>query len=183
MRTRTGELTLHAKEVSGQPGLTFLTKAMVALPDKYHGLEDTELRYRQRYVDLFMNTGHMPKEAEGEAAEEVLNVRETFVKRAAILRAIRRFFDDRGLPRSRNPYAPHHRRRAAARPFKTHHNALDIPLSLRIAPELFLKRLVVGGLDRVYEINRNFRNEGVSTRHNPEFTMLEFYQAYANYMT
>ena len=233
MRTRTGELTLHAHEVGGQPplggpALTFLAKAMLALPDKYHGLEDTELRYRQRYVDLFMNTGHTPKTAqpapdrvitlkkpslkdsqtlhgtqsfdiaasaaeptaevgdltgatEDEVEPEILNVRETFVKRAAILRAIRRFFDERGFLEVETPMLHTIAGGAAARPFKTHHNALDIPLSLRIAPELFLKRLVVGGLDRVYEINRNFRNEGVSTRHNPEFTMLEFYQAYANY--
>ncbi len=203
MRTRTGELTLHAKEVGGQPALTFLAKAMLALPDKYHGLEDTELRYRQRYVDLFMNTGHGPKSglvgapptlandetvgedgAPGSSApseEAPLNVRETFVKRAAILRAIRKFFDERGFLEVETPMLHTVAGGAAARPFKTHHNALDIPLSLRIAPELFLKRLVVGGLDRVYEINRNFRNEGVSTRHNPEFTMLEFYQAYANY--
>ncbi len=204
MRTRTGELTLHAKEVGGQPALTFLAKAMLALPDKYHGLEDTELRYRQRYVDLFMNTGHGPKSglvaashtlANGETVgeggapgsgvraeeEAALNVRETFVKRAAILRAIRRFFDERGFLEVETPMLHTVAGGAAARPFKTHHNALDIPLSLRIAPELFLKRLVVGGLDRVYEINRNFRNEGVSTKHNPEFTMLEFYQAYANY--
>ena len=175
MRTRTGELTVHVRT------LTFLTKAMLALPDKYHGLEDTELRYRQRYVDLFMNTGHGVKPAEGKAAEESLNVRETFVKRAAVLRALRKFFDSRGYLEVETPMLHTIAGGAAARPFKTHHNALDIPLSLRIAPELYLKRLVVGGMDRVYEINRNFRNEGVSTRHNPEFTMLEFYQAYANY--
>ncbi|MCU1321330.1 MAG: lysyl-tRNA synthetase [Acidobacteriaceae bacterium] len=193
-RTRTNELTVHVTE------LTFLTKAMLALPDKYHGLEDTELRYRQRYVDLFMNTGHAPKTTlepgaprpavgdVGEAAplspepeEAPINVREVFVKRAAILRALRTFFDSRGYLEVETPMLHTIAGGAAARPFKTHHNALDIPLSLRIAPELYLKRLVVGGLDRVYEINRNFRNEGVSTRHNPEFTMLEFYQAYANY--
>ena len=176
-RTRTGELTVHVTK------LTFLAKAMLALPDKYHGLEDTELRYRQRYVDLFMNTGQGTKAAEGAAsdAEESINVRETFVKRAAVLRALRKFFDDRGYLEVETPMLHTIAGGAAARPFKTHHNALDIPLSLRIAPELYLKRLVVGGLDRVYEINRNFRNEGVSTRHNPEFTMLEFYQAYANY--
>jgi lysyl-tRNA synthetase class 2 len=213
MRTRTGELTVHVSPVSlagheGQPAITFLTKAMLALPDKYHGLEDTELRYRQRYVDLFMNTGqtfkqvtHAPaaadtSEAPGPVAttagaalqtstetpdEAPINVRSVFVKRAAILRAIRRFFDERDYLEVETPMLHTIAGGAAARPFKTHHNALDIPLSLRIAPELYLKRLVVGGLDRVYEINRNFRNEGVSTRHNPEFTMLEFYQAYANY--
>jgi lysyl-tRNA synthetase class 2 len=158
-RTRTGELTVHVTS------LTFLAKAMLALPDKFHGLEDTELRYRQRYVDLFANP----------------DVREVFVKRAAVLRAMRNFFDARGYLEVETPMLHTIAGGAAARPFKTHHNALDIPLSLRIAPELYLKRLVVGGLDRVYEINRNFRNEGVSTQHNPEFTMLEFYQAYANY--
>ncbi len=159
MRTRTGELTLKVQTIE------FLTKAMLALPDKWSGLEDVEIRYRQRYVDLFTNP----------------EVRETFVKRAAILRAVRSFFDARGYLEVETPMLHTIAGGAAARPFATHHNALDIPLSLRIAPELYLKRLVVGGLDRVYEINRNFRNEGVSTQHNPEFTMLEFYQAYANY--
>jgi lysyl-tRNA synthetase, class II len=158
-RTRTGELTVHVDTI------TFLTKSMIALPEKYHGLADVELRYRQRYVDLFMNT----------------DVRAVFVKRAQILRAIRRFFDERGYMEVETPMMQSIAGGAMARPFTTHHNALDIPLFLRIAPELYLKRLVVGGLDRVYEINRNFRNEGVSTQHNPEFTMLEFYQAYANY--
>jgi lysyl-tRNA synthetase class 2 len=159
MRTRTGELTVHVKE------LAFLTKAMLALPDKFHGLEDTELRYRQRYLDLFVNP----------------EVRDVFVKRAAVLRAMRKFFDDRGYLEVETPMMHTIAGGAAARPFVTHHNALDIDLKLRIAPELYLKRLVVGGFDRVYEINRNFRNEGISTQHNPEFTMLEFYQAYANY--
>jgi lysyl-tRNA synthetase class 2 len=158
-RTRTGELTIHVDT------LTFLTKAMLPLPEKYHGLADVELRYRQRYVDLFMNA----------------DVRQVFVKRAAVLRALRKFFDDRGYLEVETPMMQSIAGGAAARPFTTHHNALDIDLYLRIAPELYLKRLVVGGLDRVYEINRNFRNEGVSTQHNPEFTMLEFYQAYANY--
>jgi lysyl-tRNA synthetase, class II len=138
---------------------------MLALPEKFHGLADVELRYRQRYVDLFTN----------------LDSREVFVKRAKTLRAMRRFFDERGYLEVETPMMQQIAGGAAARPFKTHHNALDQDLFLRIAPELYLKRLVVGGMDRVYEINRNFRNEGVSTQHNPEFTMLEFYQAYANY--
>jgi lysyl-tRNA synthetase class 2 len=158
-RTRTGELTVHVET------LTFLSKAMLALPEKYHGLADVELRYRQRYVDLFAN----------------LDAREVFVKRAKVLRALRTFFDSRGYLEVETPMMQPIAGGAAARPFETHHNALDMDLYLRIAPELYLKRLVVGGLDRVYEINRNFRNEGVSTQHNPEFTMLEFYQAYANY--
>ncbi|MGA3032014.1 MAG: lysine--tRNA ligase [Terracidiphilus sp.] len=158
-RTRTGELTVHVET------LTFLAKAMLAMPEKYHGLADVELRYRQRYVDLFAN----------------LDSREVFVKRAKVLRALRRFFDSRGYLEVETPMMQQIAGGAAARPFTTHHNALDMDLYLRIAPELYLKRLVVGGLDRVYEINRNFRNEGVSTQHNPEFTMLEFYQAYANY--
>jgi lysyl-tRNA synthetase class 2 len=158
-RTRTGELTIHVEK------LTFLAKAMLALPEKFHGLADVELRYRQRYVDLFAN----------------LDSREVFVKRARVLRALRMFFDSRGYLEVETPMMQQVAGGAAARPFTTHHNALDLDLFLRIAPELYLKRLVVGGLDRVYEINRNFRNEGVSTQHNPEFTMLEFYQAYANY--
>jgi len=158
-RTRTGELTIHVET------LTFLAKAMLALPEKFHGLADVELRYRQRYVDLFTN----------------LDAREVFVKRAKTLQALRKFFDSRGYIEVETPMMQQIAGGAAARPFVTHHNTMDMDLFLRIAPELYLKRLVVGGFDRVYEINRNFRNEGVSTQHNPEFTMLEFYQAYANY--
>ena len=194
--TKTGETTLHVTR------LTFLAKSMLALPDKYHGLEDVELRYRQRYVDLFMNTGQSAKQAEHGPAPMVANdpdaasaeaqldphvteappnVREVFVKRALVLRALRNYFDSRGYLEVETPMMVSLAGGAAARPFVTHHNALDMELFLRIAPELYLKRLVVGGMDRVYEINRNFRNEGISTQHNPEFTMLEFYQAYANY--
>jgi len=170
MRTRTGELTLHAAPIKlahheSQPAITFLSKAMLALPDKYHGLEDIEIRYRQRYADLFTNP----------------EVRDVFVKRAHILRSVRHFFDSHGYLEVETPMLHTIAGGATARTFTTHHNAEDMELTLRIAPELHLKRLVVGGLDRVYEINRNFRNEGIDRTHNPEFTMLEFYQAYANY--
>ncbi|MBV8207166.1 MAG: lysine--tRNA ligase [Acidobacteria bacterium] len=158
-RTRTGELSVHADD------LTILTKALLPLPEKWHGLTDVELRYRQRYVDLFMNP----------------EVREVFVKRSRVVQAFRRFLDGRGYVEVETPMLQPLYGGATARPFITHHNTLDIDLYLRIAPELYLKRLVVGGLERVYEINRNFRNEGISTQHNPEFTMLEFYQAYADY--
>jgi lysyl-tRNA synthetase class 2 len=201
-RTRTNELTVQVAK------LTFLAKAMLPLPDKYSGLGDIELRYRRRYLDLFTDTGDFaeitpaptggeggfsplspaigsgalaPEGATAAPTQTRLPAREVFTKRAHILRSIRNFFDTRGYLEVETPMLHTVAGGAAARPFNTHHNALDIPLSLRIAPELYLKRLVVGGLDRVYEINRNFRNEGVSTQHNPEFTMLEFYQAYANY--
>ena len=158
-RTRTGELTIQAQE------LTLLAKALRPLPDKWHGLSDVEVRYRQRYVDLLANEP----------------VAELFRRRARIIGEIRRFFDARGYLEVETPMMHPIPGGAAARPFTTHHNALDLSLYLRIAPELHLKRCVVGGLDRVYEINRNFRNEGVDTQHNPEFTMVEFYQAYADY--
>jgi len=158
-RTRTGELSVHVEEI------TFLSKDLLPLPDKWHGLADVELRYRQRYVDLFMNP----------------EVRKVFLKRSQLVQSLRSFLDEHGFIEVETPMMQPIAGGAVARPFVTHHNTLDMDLYLRIAPELYLKRLTVGGLDRVYEINRNFRNEGISTRHNPEFTMLEFYQAYANY--
>jgi lysyl-tRNA synthetase, class II len=158
-RTRTGELTLAVK------AWTLLAKAVRPLPEKWHGLRDVETRYRQRYVDLAVNP----------------EVREIFRLRSRLVQALRAFFDTRGFLEVETPMMQPIPGGAVARPFVTHHNALDMDLFLRIAPELYLKRLLVGGLERVYEINRNFRNEGVSTQHNPEFTMLEFYQAYADY--
>jgi len=158
-RTRTGELTVAVKQSE------LLTKSLRPLPEKWHGLKDVETRYRRRYVDLTVNP----------------EVRETFLMRSRLVAALRAFFDARGFIEVETPMMQPIPGGAAAKPFTTHHNALDMTLYLRIAPELYLKRLVVGGLDRVYEINRNFRNEGVSTQHNPEFTMLEFYQAYADY--
>jgi lysyl-tRNA synthetase class 2 len=158
-RTRTNELSVHVDEI------TFLAKDLLPLPEKWHGLSDVELRYRQRYVDLIVNP----------------EVREVFVKRSKVLAAFRKFLDSRGFIEVETPMMQPLYGGAAARPFTTHHNTLDLDLYLRIAPELYLKRLTVGGLDRVYEINRNFRNEGISTQHNPEFTMLEFYWAYADY--
>jgi lysyl-tRNA synthetase class 2 len=158
-RTRTGELSVHVEE------LTFLSKDLLPLPEKWHGLTDVELRYRQRYVDLFMNP----------------EVREVFLKRTKMIQSFRRTFDMHGFIEVETPMMQPIAGGAVARPFITHHNTLDMDLYLRIAPELYLKRLVVGGLDRVYEINRNFRNEGLGWRWNPEFTMLEAYQAYTNY--
>ena len=158
-RTKTNELSIWVEE------LTFLAKALLPLPEKWHGLTDVELRYRQRYLDLIAND----------------KSRHTFVARAKIIQELRRFFDERGYIEVETPMMHPIPGGAAARPFVTHHNTLDIDLYLRIAPELYLKRLTVGGFDRVYEINRTFRNEGISTHHNPEFTMLEFYEAYSNY--
>jgi lysyl-tRNA synthetase class 2 len=158
-RTKTGELSVRAERI------TLLAKSLRPLPDKWHGIADTELRYRRRYVDLIVN-------------EES---RRVFEMRSAIVRYLRAFLDSRGFLEVETPMLHPIPGGAAARPFKTHHNALDVDMFLRIAPELYLKRLTVGGFERVYEINRNFRNEGVSTQHNPEFTMLELYQAYADY--
>jgi lysyl-tRNA synthetase class 2 len=158
-RTRTGELTVAVK------AFTILSKSLRPLPEKWHGLRDVETRYRQRYVDLVVNP----------------EVREIFVLRSRLVKALREFLDGRGFLEVETPMMQPIPGGAVARPFVTHHNALDLDLYLRIAPELYLKRLLVGGFDRVYEINRSFRNEGVSTQHNPEFTMVEFYQAYADY--
>ena len=157
--TRTGELTVQAERYR------ILTKSLRPLPEKWHGLSDVETRYRQRYVDLIVNDG----------------VREVFRKRSQIISFLRNFLTSRDFLEVETPMMQPVAGGAAARPFVTHHNALDMDLFLRIAPELYLKRLLVGGIERVFEINRNFRNEGISTQHNPEFTMLEFYQAYATY--
>ena len=158
-RTRTGELSIRVDR------LVLLTKSLRPLPDKWHGIADTEMRYRRRYVDLIMNE----------------DSRRVFEMRSRVVRYLRAFLDARGFLEVETPMLHPIPGGAAARPFKTHHNALDVDMYLRIAPELYLKRLTVGGFERVYEINRNFRNEGVSTKHNPEFTMLELYQAYADY--
>jgi lysyl-tRNA synthetase class 2 len=158
-RTRTGELTILATE------FTFLTKSLLPLPEKWHGLTDVEIRYRRRYIDLVVNP----------------EVRDVFVKRSQIVRELRAFLDRHGYVEVETPILQPIPGGALARPFKTHHNALDMPLYLRVAPELYLKRLVVGGLNRVYDLNRSFRNEGISYKHSPEYTMLEFYQAYSNY--
>ena len=158
-KTKTGELSVKVDDIR------LLTKSLLPLPEKFHGLTDQEIRYRQRYLDLMMNE----------------QTRSIFRRRSRIIDFIRRFFIERDYLEVETPMMQVIPGGAVARPFATHHNALDMQLYLRVAPELFLKRLVVGGLERVFEINRNFRNEGVSTRHNPEFTMLEFYQAYADY--
>ena len=158
-RTKTGEFTLAVTD------FVLLTKSLLPLPEKFHGLTDVETRYRQRYLDLMVNP----------------QVREVFIRRAAIISLMRQFFEARGFLEVETPMMQPIPGGATARPFVTHHQALDMTLYLRIAPELYLKRLVIGGFDRVFEINRNFRNEGLSIQHNPEFTMLEFYQAYATY--
>ena len=157
--THTEELTLRVKSIA------LLTKNVRSLPEKYHGLTDVEIRYRKRYVDLIMNP----------------EVRETFIKRTKIVKAIRKYLDDRGFLEVETPIMHPILGGAAAKPFITHHNTLNIDLYLRIAPELYLKKLIVGGFERVYDLNRNFRNEGISTRHNPEFTMVELYQAHADF--
>ncbi|MBI5417163.1 lysine--tRNA ligase [Candidatus Poribacteria bacterium] len=158
-KTKTGELTVYVNSV------TLLTKSLHPLPEKWHGLKDKEIRYRQRYVDLIVNP----------------EIRQTFITRSKIVQQIRKFLDERNFLEVETPMMQPIPGGAKARPFVTHHNALDIDVYLRIAPELYLKRLIVGGMERVYEINRNFRNEGLSIIHNPEFTMLELYQAYADY--
>lgn len=167
--TKTGELSVHVTS------LKFLAKALLPMPDKYHGVTDKELRYRQRYVDLIAS-GAVHERQPGE-----LTSREVFERRAQIIREIRRYFDERGYVEVETPMLSPLATGAAARPFITHHNALDIDLYARIAPELYLKRLIVGGFEKVYEINRNFRNEGLSYKHNPEFTMLEWYQTYSDF--
>ena len=165
--TRTGELSVHVQK------LQFLSKALLPLPDKMHGIHDPEIRQRQRYADLI--AGSLKLEQDG-----ALTPREVFERRAAAVKEMRRILEDHGYIEVETPMLTPLATGAAARPFKTHHNALDIDLYARIAPELYLKRLLVGGFEKVYELNRNFRNEGISTRHNPEFTMLEFYWAYAD---
>jgi lysyl-tRNA synthetase class 2 len=166
--TKTGELSVHAEK------LQFLAKALLPMPDKMHGIHDAEIRQRQRYADLIAGSLKLERE------ENDLTPREVFELRSKIVREIRRFLDEHGYIEVETPMLTSKATGALAKPFKTHHNALDIDLYARIAPELYLKRLVVGGFEKVYELNRNFRNEGISTKHNPEFTMLEFYWAYAD---
>lgn len=158
-KTKTGEISVHASEV------TLLSKSLQVLPEKHHGLTDTDIRYRQRYVDLIMNP----------------DVKDTFIKRSKVISSIRRYLDAGGFMEVETPMLVTNAGGAAARPFDTHFNALDEDLHLRISLELYLKRLIVGGLEKVYEIGRVFRNEGLDTRHNPEFTLMELYQAYTDY--
>ncbi|MEN6327988.1 MAG: lysine--tRNA ligase, partial [Syntrophomonas sp.] len=158
-RTQKGEISVHVRD------MVYLSKSLNPLPEKWHGLKDVELRYRQRYVDLIVNP----------------HVKEVFIKRSQIIKELRNYLDGQGFLEVETPMMQPIPGGATARPFITHHNALNMELYLRIAPELYLKRLLVGGMEKVYEVNRNFRNEGISTRHNPEFTMLEVYQAYADY--
>ena len=165
--TRTGELSVHVQKMQ------FLSKALLPLPDKMHGINDPEIRQRQRYADLIAGSLKIEK-------DDALTPREVFERRAAAVKEMRRILEDHGYIEVETPMLTPLATGAAARPFKTHHNALDIDLYARIAPELYLKRLLVGGFEKVFELNRNFRNEGISTRHNPEFTMLEFYWAYAD---
>ena len=160
-RTKTGELTIFTEE------LTLLCKSIRSLPEKWHGLKDIETRYRKRYLDLIVNS----------------SVRDIFIKRSKVIRSLRKFLDSKGYLEVETPIMQPIPGGATARPFITHHNALDRDFYLRIAPELYLKRLLVGGLEKVYELSRNFRNEGISTKHNPEFTMVELYEAYGNYHT
>lgn len=158
-RTQKGEISIHVES------FTYLSKSLTPLPEKWHGLKDIEMRYRQRYVDLIVNP----------------DVRSVFIKRSQIIKEIRKYMDEKGFLEVETPMMQPIPGGAAARPFITYHNTLEMDLYLRIAPELYLKRLLVGGMEKVYEINRSFRNEGISTKHNPEFTMLEIYQAYADY--
>ncbi|MEE1015106.1 MAG: amino acid--tRNA ligase-related protein, partial [Lachnospiraceae bacterium] len=158
-KTKMGEISIHASEV------TLLSKSLQILPEKYHGLTNTDTRYRQRYVDLIMNA----------------EVKDTFIKRSKIISSIRRYLDGQGFLEVETPMLVANAGGAAARPFETHFNALDEDLKLRISLELYLKRLIVGGMEKVYEIGRVFRNEGLDTRHNPEFTLMELYQAYTDY--
>jgi lysyl-tRNA synthetase, class II len=166
--TKTGELSIHVE------GLQFLAKALLPLPDKMHGINDPEIRQRQRYADLIAGSLKLERDP------DELTPREVFERRSGVIRELRRILDEHGYIEVETPMLTPLATGAAARPFRTHHNALDIDLYARIAPELYLKRLLVGGFEKVYELNRNFRNEGISTRHNPEFTMLEFYWAYAD---
>src|SRR5258705_2149693 len=166
--TKTSELSVHVEK------LQFLAKALLPMPDKMHGINDPEIRQRQRYADLIAGSLKLERD------ENDLKPREVFELRSKVVREIRRFLDERGYIEVETPMLTPLATGAAAKPFKTHHNTLDIDLYARIAPELYLKRLVVGGFEKVYELNRNFRNEGISTKHNPEFTMLEFYMAYAD---